>query len=505
MTSPSTHRIRILVAVVNDPHEVDLAKQCFSERDWRVLVWEASQDLVTALGNGRVGLLVEARLEGSSFGAVRTAVRVVDRLARDRHIGMWALDAFAYNPRQNNGPLTVYEVRDQPGTDAVRPWPYPWRWLLHRVNPSGHRVVSWPAGSSRDDVEAALSLGAGALLDIPFEPGRHRVTETGDSIAPLLSALPNVRAQWWPVLATMSLAALVGAIGHVAAWPIAGATLMGLAWWLGEDVVPVGRPWYWRLLRGVILALILGWAPYRAASQQQGPEVVGGALLILVSGLVLWQMGFALRNSWFSRNASWILPLLIPALAVSLPWLGELQYSTYLDSGFGIPPDTVSIALPARYAVTQLPLVAAGAMVVVMTLFIGICRYFYIPVGRDRLTSSSQRILLITCIIAVLAAPVVVGISTADNLAGAARAEAHSGHVPEQYYGLRGRLVCVHVLDSDFPVFNGPIPYERPLLTFGSSGDQVWLWDPVTDEAISAPADGVALERFVSGWPRCGS
>ncbi|MGQ4382298.1 hypothetical protein [Streptomyces sp. SAS_270] len=430
----------------------------------------------------------------------------MDFLARDRHIGMWALDAIVYNPRHEDDPFRMYEVRDQPEEDTRRPWRHPWLWFMRLWRSAENRVVARPMSSSRDGVEAELALCQGALLDFPFDPVRHKVSEAGDSISPLLSAFASRRAQWGRLLLTIFFAAVVGALAHVVVLLIVVGVpvLLVLAWWLGEDVVPVGHPRAWRLPRGIVLVAILGCAPYLAASRQQGPQVVRGALLIIMSGLVLWLMGLAVRNSWISRNASWIVPVLLPALAVSLPWLGRLQYATYLDSGFGIPSDAVSVAIPAQYAVTQLPLISAGAMFIGVTFIVGICRYYYIPVGRDRLAISSQRVLLITGTIAAIAVPVIVGISTADNRADEARTAADADRTPEPYYGLHGRLVCVRMLQPDLPVFNGPIPAGRPILTFGSSGDQVWLWDPIAGEALSVPVDGVALERFVGGEPRCG-
>jgi hypothetical protein len=40
--------------------------------------------------------------------------------------------------------------------------------------------------------------------------------------------------------------------------------------------------------------------------------------------------------------------------------------------------------------------------------------------------------------------------------------------------------MCVHPVEPDqpVPVENGPVPTDHPVVSFGSAGDWIWLWDP---------------------------
>ncbi|MEU9880773.1 hypothetical protein [Streptomyces phaeochromogenes] len=54
-------------------------------------------------------------------------------------------------------------------------------------------------------------------------------------------------------------------------------------------------------------------------------------------------------------------------------------------------------------------------------------------------------------------------------------------------------------LARQISVFNGPLDGERPLLTFGPSGDRVWLWDPRRTESLSVRLEDVIVTEAWQG------
>lgn len=72
----------------------------------------------------------------------------------------------------------------------------------------------------------------------------------------------------------------------------------------------------------------------------------GGSAL----AFVLYGLGYALVHSWFSRNANWAVPALVPALALTLPWSGGLLHTMYLQAGFGVPSDAIHVSAYSSYA-----------------------------------------------------------------------------------------------------------------------------------------------------------
>lgn len=77
----------------------------------------------------------------------------------------------------------------------------------------------------------------------------------------------------------------------------------------------------------------------------------GGSAL----AFVLYGLGYALVHSWFSRNANWAVPALVPALALTLPWSGGLLHTMYLQAGFGVPSDAIHVSAYSSYAASLKP------------------------------------------------------------------------------------------------------------------------------------------------------
>ncbi|MCD9901417.1 hypothetical protein LUR56_18745 [Streptomyces sp. MT29] len=115
---------------------------------------------------------------------------------------------------------------------------------------------------------------------------------------------------------------------------------------------------------GLVLALAAPGPPGQA-SRILAYAVGGGSAL----AFVLYGLGYALVHSWFSRNANWAVPALVPALALTLPWFGGLLHTMYLQAGFGLPSDAIHVSVYSSYAASLKPVgLALGLAAVVLAL-----------------------------------------------------------------------------------------------------------------------------------------
>lgn len=214
--------------------------------------------------------------------------------------------------------------------------------------------------------------------------------------------------------------------------------------------------------------------------------------------LVLYGLGFALVHSWFSRNANWAIPALIPALALSLPWVGGLLHTVYLGSGFGIPADAIQVSVYWSYAASLKPVGVAIGIAVLWLALAGWLRHYYWWVRVRAMVGVGVPLMSLLVVGVSLAA----GLAGADMAAARAKAAAASGENPAPYYGVNGRLVCVKPMGKETAVFNGPLAIDRPLVTFGLSGDRVWLWEPLRAKSLSVRLEDVVVTQAEAG--ECG-
>lgn len=186
----------------------------------------------------------------------------------------------------------------------------------------------------------------------------------------------------------------------------------------------------------------------------------------------------AVRDSWLSRNAHWVLPVAATPIAFVLPYAGKLLHAVYLTDVFGIPADAVSVPFYWQFLVALKPL---ALMLAVLLLFVGAAgwvKYFHWTSGLREVTLFVWPLVLLVWVLTVIQ----VGIEDAGNTANRAAATARAGKNPTQWFGIQGNLMCVTPLTKKTSVFNGPIPHH-PVLTFGTTGDHVWAWDPVRNRS----------------------
>ncbi|MFG2669855.1 hypothetical protein [Streptomyces sp. NPDC048445] len=506
---PFNRRIEVLIAVVDSPDETSLAAQLLEGRGWSVRPWHPHAHSTDAsdLGVGRVGLLAEVRLHGARFGAVQAAVSEIENLARRHQAGMWVLDAVLIEHDLAHDYRSVFHAhRRLPETSAPSGSRSPRAWIAGLRTSLGListvRILKQTPRPSVESLEQRLE--GGALTGRPYDPQSLQLRSPMGMEGRDLSEPPPVRVSAWrlagPVLAGLVLAVACG----IAAAATNGLSMLvpllmacALVWPVGHELTnrreeqPRAVTLAWgtaavmpMTVAGVLLTLTMPGPPTQVA------RVTAYAVLgVVLCGLILYGLGYALVHSWFSRNANWAVPALVPALALSLPWFGGLLHTMYLKAGFGIPSDAVQVSVYWTYAASLKPVGIALGLAVVILALAGWARHYHARVHARGMVRIGVPLMSVF----VIGISLTTGLVGAEGAANRARAAAASGETPAAYYGAQGQLVCVKPVSKEIPVFNGPLATARPLLTFGTSGDRVWLWDARRDESLSVRLEDVVV------------
>ncbi|MFJ9912947.1 hypothetical protein [Actinacidiphila glaucinigra] len=448
---PFNQRVRLLVEAVDQADELALAQGLMEARGWAVRR-AGREDAPATADGGRVALVVEVRLSGSRRRAEKAACGAVERLARTHQLALWVRDAALV--MRPDDPRTEYRVIRRPGAGTGRRDRLA-RWWAACGGRGAHRLLRLPAGLTREAVERELAerpLGGRTFTSEAYE---------------LRPAPPETEAA--------ATAAATAAAGRRTAARV--------------RVLPAVA---------VVAAALLGWAALDGAGLLWWP--LTAAALFCAPGVY-----FALRDSWFSRNAVWLVPLALPVGWSLVTWLGRLMQAFYLDR-FGIPSGSVRSAGDLwRYAAAAEPLGLALGFVLFFTAVAGWLRHVHIAKGDNRLALVALTVLLSA---AFAATALLTGVHDADRAARKAAAAARKGHAPAAYFGVRGTLMCVvPVGEGPVPVENGPVPAGRAVLSFGASGDWIWLWDPDRSQALSVRREDVQLlpaPGVSGGSPRTG-
>ncbi|MGW3419508.1 hypothetical protein [Streptomyces phaeochromogenes] len=503
-TEPFNRRIEVLLAVVDTPEETGLATQLLEQRGWAVRPWFGSNP--DAIGAGRCGLLVEVRLYGARFGAVRAAVSEIEALAQRHQAGMWVVDAVLVEHELTRDHRTVYQTREREDGGAARRSLSP---RALRTALTTLRLVMRP-GPPNVDLVAEL-LEQGALTGRPYDPQRHQLrVPAGMEGRDLNASQPATTTPTWvillPLLSGLLLALTAGVglatfDGFYLLLPAAMAPL--LVWPVGRSLIGTGeqRPLRLQLAWGALAVGMMTSSGAVLALTMPGPLPEGARVLTYTAmGLsalvfIVYGLTYALLHSWFSRNAHWAVPALVPALALTLPWFGGLLHTVYLRTGFGIPSDAVPVSLYWRYLASLKPLGLALVLALLMVAFAGWARHYHQWThSRGMVTVGVPLVSL-----AVFGVSALAGIAEAERAAGRAWVAARAGKAPATYYGLESDLVCVEPMAKEISVFKGPLEGKRPLLTFGPSGDRLWLWDPRRTEALSVRLEDVIVTEARQG------
>ncbi|MGX1130606.1 hypothetical protein RKD49_002796 [Streptomyces glaucescens] len=508
---PRRRRVRILVDVVDHADEVDYVTGLFEERGWAVRPAEAAER-ATAADPRRVTLVVEVRLHGARFGAVRTATAEVERLFKQSESGAWVRDAGLVE--HERPPRTTYQVHRRPPSGGRLHRAWTWFGLADE-----QRAVTVPAGpDSRAAAEAELT--ARALGGVAFHSG-HGLRVPGHSDAnPPRDETPRerrIRLAWQGAAAAGIVAAIVCGMYVVWAdglWKLlpavlstAGALPLGRTMKETRDLGPRAR-WAASLAGTTALA---GFGAL--VGRDVGPGFLWSGMLALAAvAFVGTGVALALRRTFFTRHAAWLIPLSVPVVWSMVRWLGGEMHNVYLDR-FDIRAAAVPAPTLGTYLVAAVPMSLALGSVLFFVAVVGWLRHFHV-LARDGGFRLFAVVLATVLGVAYTLTAVVIGVEQATSAAGrAAETTARDGTNPPGYYGVKGRLVCVRPVDPGKPlaVENGPAPTGHPVLSFGSTGDWIWLWDParlnssVFQESFAVRREDVQLLPTENPAPkRCG-
>ncbi|WDF38002.1 hypothetical protein PBV52_14950 [Streptomyces sp. T12] len=471
---PRRRRVRMLVDVVDHPDEVAYVTALFEERGWAVRPAEGDEAAPGAAH--RATLVVEVRLHGARLGALRTATLDVERLARQAELGAWVRDA-ALVEYERPARTTYYVHRALPTLGRV------WIWL---GGADEQRAVTVSAGP-RSREEAAAELAARPLGGRPFDAQAHGLRVPGHSDAdPPRDETPHerrVRLVWLAAgVAGVVLAVLCGmyVVWAEGAWKLlpallspAGALPLGRTL---KETRASGRGVQWAAGAAGTTALAAFGALVGQGTQ---PRVLWAGALVLAVGVFTGAgVVLALRRTVFTRHAAWLVPLSVPVLWSMVGWLGRQMHDAYLDR-FDIRAETVPSPRLGTYLVAAEPMGLALGSALFFVAVVGWLRHFHL--GRDA-SNRFFAIALATLVIVVYAlSAVALGTGQAASAAGrAAENAARRGVQPSDYFGVYGHFMCVRPVDASHPlaVENGPVPTGHPVVSFGTSGDWIWLWDP---------------------------
>ncbi|MFJ8533514.1 hypothetical protein [Streptomyces sp. NPDC093591] len=471
---PRRRRVRMLVDVVDHPDEVAYVTDLFEERGWAVRP-AGADEAVPGVAH-RTTLVVEVRLHGARLGALRTATLEVERLARQAELGAWVRDA-ALVEYERPARTTYYVHRALPTLGRV------WIWL---GGADEQRAVTVPAGP-RSREEAAAELAARPLGGRPFDAEAHGLRVPGHSDAnPPRDETPHerrVRLVWLAAgVAGVVLAVLCGmyVVWADGAWKLLPALLSP------AGALPLGRTLKETRAsaRGVQWAAGIAGTTALAAfgalvgQGTQSRVLWAGALVLAVGVFTGAGVVLALRRTVFTRHAAWLVPLSVPVLWSMVGWLGRQMHDAYLDR-FDIRVEAVPTARLGTYLVAAEPMGLALGSALFFVAIVGWLRHFHL--GRDA-SNRFFAIVLATLVIVVYGlSAVALGTGQAASAAGrAAENAARGGAQPPDYFGVYGHFMCVQPVDAARPlaVENGPVPLDHPVVSFGATGEWIWLWDP---------------------------
>ncbi|MFG1669046.1 hypothetical protein [Streptomyces sp. Y7] len=487
---PRRRRVRMLVDVVAHEDEVTYATALFEERGWTVRA--AREDEAAASAAHRTTLVVEVRLHGARLGALRTATLAVERLAQQAELGAWVRDA-----------ALVEHERPARTTYAVhRALPTLGRLWIRLGGADEQRAVTVPAGP-RSREAAATELAARTLGGRSYDPEAHGLRVPGHSDPdPPRDESPHerrVRLVWLTAGAAGLVLAIVCGMYVVwadGAWKVLPALLST------AGALPLGRTLKETRARGRGVQWAAGAAGTTALAafgalvgRDTPPRVLWACALLLAVGVFTGAgVVLALRRTLFTRHAAWLVPLSVPVLWSMVGWLGGQMHDAYLDR-FDIRVEAVPAPRLGTYLVAAEPMGLALGSALFFVAIVGWLRHFHL--GRDA-SNRFFAIVLATLIIVVYAlSAIALGTGQAASAAGrAAEDAARQGTAPPAYFGIHGHFMCVRPVPSDgtVAVENGPVATGHPVLSFGTSGDWIWLWDPARNNGTVQESFAVRRE-----------
>ncbi|MEV0643471.1 hypothetical protein AB0I77_53110 [Streptomyces sp. NPDC050619] len=465
--------------------------------------------------NGAALFRVEVRLLGSRWGALSEAERRVMAALTGRVTARLG-DATLLRPDEVPTAASTWHVYRKVEwgdrwwqTRAAKLWE-------HIGAADVHRRVRLDGPGTQEEALAALHLQSD-LGDGPF--GEDYGVRPG--IASAHALRPQAPAPWYtrvlglPVLAAWAAVMLFGwALAGLDAWwqVVSAPLLLAAAWWTGPwiaDGERHHRAIVW--LCGLALVGGAGLCGYTArVLSTVVPDVnfLGPMGLVLGGLLILPGCIYALRQSWFSRNAATLLPVVVLPFVWVVPWMGRLAQGLYLGVSLGVPLSAANTdSLGTYLAGVQPALWCIGAALCGLAA-LGWARHFYWITGSKAYCIAAVGTLTALMMLVAL----VGGLASASTAAKRTAAQAAAGHDLAPFFGITARRVCVIPLDATkTAVQPGPLPTDHPVVAIGATGDETWLWDPqrargsddLADKALRVRTDQITTLPAAQGVRTC--
>ncbi|RMI43406.1 hypothetical protein EBN88_07180 [Streptomyces triticirhizae] len=468
---PYSRRVAVLAEVLDRPAELDAIRERLAALDWPVR--DPDPDERPPHRPGRRHLIVEVRLRRAAWRAEKAAEESLNELASRHGLALWVRESRQLT--HERGRWRRYRVvpRQPEGASALE---RRWNHLRALAGVSERRVWA-PATMTRQEISDWLAT---------HQLAGHRYAEATHRIVPA----PPERADDVPEPLPLERV-IVGAVALVAA-AFCGYAMPGLSgagYAVPALLVPAAalaiafatrwEPLAVRLTMPVVLAagvFALGWQA-SAALPSWSPSNAVLSLLVAVLALGLAPgIHHAFRGTWLSRNGPLVLTIALPSSGVLIALLGRLIQTSYLEQ-FGIPRGEVR---------TQSELWEYFAAGKPLGLALGLCLLILGVVGWIRHFFSAPAFLAVPvtvtlCVVYALTA-VVLAAEGAGAAAEQAKADFRAGRTPASYFGLHPSIMCVRPTgEGPVAVENGPVPTDRPVLSFGASGTWIWLWDAQRD------------------------
>ncbi len=471
-------RVRVHVSVADDRADLERLRAVVQGRGWYL-----SEDVSTCHRTGRVLAVVDVFLAGSEFLVRRAAVREVGYLATLHAIDITVRSAEFVHPPEAPRLYRVQRVPSGPGR----------KWLSAVSSALGlldtGRSVALANGESV--VEAENGLGEAG------DGGRYRLREhriwgedparsgdVDDRRRTSMAVYCSVAGMGSTALGTTGM----GVPWRYSPWLGLGFALLALAGLLmvilGVAVLPI-TPARRFLCLGLMLGVVTAFSWFSVAMGS-----LSGLLVLLVL-MVFFGMRCLLAGTSGGVLASWAVPLVVTVGLAGLPGMSGLFHQIYFGA-FEIE-DSSSIPISEFWRVWPSIVTVLGGWLVVAVFLtpLGFARYFHVP-------SAVLRFL------AVLIIPVAVisgALTVLDTMLGA-RAEAlrhqsmiRQGRLPDSYLGVQAHFVRVDPIAQNPPYLGCQPATDRTLVSFGSTGERIFIWDPRTGEACRVRMDDYAIER----------